>query len=653
MRRSYSYEVTVEIQGKTQIDGTFENEADARARATYLLSLARFTAVRVIRIDSRGTPTVIFEKAYAGGGKTVSVGSLDEAPPCADVYDLYRYPARRTLLRVMRRWCDEQSLVPLEVLHRPLLLRQIEREDLLFAQAVSRIATVQARDSRSAVEERADALRVLFREALERAKQAAALEPWPQHLRAHGLASLLDHARATLPEGEAVRAATYALAQWLEVARDWPDKLGALCSLLDGTGAPPDPAASDPAAPDPAAIAFLDEAIAETLDGPQPIRAVLGYAPDLARAVASLAHLAQGTLDDRHCHTPALDRLNAAIARWELPVTRGVLLNRIARALDGASPLTRQGRAFDARAYEEMLPLLLETGGFKGGGPMCVAATRRAQTAFGHENEDLPVDGAVARIIDSLPDPGTRIGYLLDLLAMEFGRRRATMLTARLAGILARMSSLRDFFAGNPQAWTAESIRERFRRRLLAGGIRGDIADLFMLRLEHLALHPEAVPPDAGTQRSPDIPDSPAAREQTATLEPSDVQTVCLQLQVLAEPRAVKGPHMVLYYRGREFVCTRDTTEFVLGRGADCDLTVGARTASRRHATVRSRQGEFLLLDRSRNGTYVRLGVQKPMVVKNSSVSLAGMGTLYLGADPDGPDGDKQHLILFQQFTGK
>ena len=631
MRRSYSYEVTVEVQGKAQIDGTFESEADARARADYLLSLAKFTAVRVIKVDARGASTVVFEKAYQGGGKVVTVGSLDEAPLCEDVFAVYRYPARRALARVMRPWCDEQSLIPLEVLHRPLLLRQIEREDLLFNQAVSRIAAVQARASRTTPEARGDELRRLFRDLLERAKHSEALAPWPQHLRKHGLANLLDHARATLPEGEAQRAATFALADWLEVARDWPDKLGALCELF-GT------------APDPATVTFLDEAIAETLDGPQPVRAVLGYAPDLARAMVSLAHLARGTLDDRHCHTPALDRLNAMIGRWGLPVTREVLLTRIARALDGTTPLTRQGRVSDGRAFTEILPLLFEVGGSKGGGAMCVAITRRAQTAFGREGEDLLVEEAIGRVLDLLPDPGTRIGYLLDLLATDFGRKRATMLTGRLAGVLTRVNSLRDFFAGNERAWTADTIREGFRHRLYAGGIRADIADLFMRRLEHLALNPEPVPSA--------LP-ATAPSEEPQTVDPADVQTICFQLQVLAEPRTIKGPHLVLYYEGREYVCDQKTTEFVLGRASSCDMTVGAKTASRQHAIIRNRQGEFLLFDRSRNGTYVRLGVQKPLVVKNSSVSLAGMGTIYLGADPNGADGDKRYLILFQQFSGK
>ncbi|HEY0838372.1 MAG TPA: FHA domain-containing protein [Azospirillum sp.] len=627
-RRTYTYEVYVETQGKPQIDGTFEAETDARARASYLLGLAKYTAVRVVQVDGRGAQTVLFEKTYQGGGKVVTVGALDEAPLCDTAAEVYRYPARRALAQVMRPWCDEQSLIPLEVLHKPLLLRQIEREDVLFNQMVSRIAAVQARQARLDAGARADALRRLFRDVYENAKHAETLEPWARHLRAQGLSSLLD----SVPEGERERAVTYALASWIETARDWPEKLAALCDLFDSAGG---------GAIGPAAVAVLDEAVAETLDGNQPIRALLGYAPDLAAALTALAHLARGTLDDRHAGTPALRRLGAMIGRHALPVTRGVLLARIAHSLDSATPLTRLGRAADAPALRDLLPLLRETGGFKGGGVMCVGVTRRAQTAFGGTLEDLPVEEAVMAILEGLPDPGTRAGYLLDLLATEFGRKRASFLVQRLALIFTGVQSMRDFFGGNADAWSADETRRNFRARLDAGGIRPDIADLFMRRLEQLAL--------TGDAPARPVPTAAAAVERV-TLDPVEVKTVCLRIQGLADPTEVKGPHLVLYHQGDEHVVDQQAGEYLIGRAAECDLVVNIPTASRRHATIRAHEGGFVLVDHSRNGTWVRLGVRKPVMVKDAGLPLSGTGTLYLGADPLSGGADRRHLLLFQVY---
>jgi hypothetical protein len=273
---------------------------------------------------------------------------------------------------------------------------------------------------------------------------------------------------------------------------------------------------------------------------------------------------------------------------------------------------------------------------------MCAAVTRRAQTAYGREDEDLPVEEAVGLVVDSLPDPATRIGYLLDLLATEFGHRRATYLTKRLSTIFTRMTSMKDFFAGDPEAWKSTAVRDSFRERLYNGGIRRDLADLLLKRIELLAQADEAeAAAIAARKANIKVVDN-------HTVDPDLVKTVCYQIEALADVPKAKGPQLMIYYQGTEIVCRPDITEFVLGRSSECNLTVSSHTASRRHAVVRCRQGEFVLVDLSRNGTFVRIGGQKPLVLHNTTITLSGSGTIYLGADPHGEDVDKTHLILFQ-----
>ncbi len=632
MKRSYTFEVFVESLGRDRIDGSYETEADARGRAEYLLGQARFSSVRVVKVGARGKGETIYEKAYrgGGGGKVVSIGQLDDAPLCEEVGDLYRYPARRALARIMRPWCDDQTMTPLEVLHRPILLRQIGRTEVLFNQLINRLATLQAKRAHMLPTDRADKLRRLYFEAFELAKGVEALKPWGDHIRRGGVTGVIEAAEAELPEEDRDRVVTYALACWLETARDWPQKLDALCDLFDFH-------------PDPVAVAILDEAIAEALDGPAPIRAVIGYSPDLASALKTLALTVRGALDERHPHTPALLRLNELIGQYGLPLTQASLLGRIARTLEGTTPLTKTGKTWDAIQFREILPMLREMGGFRGGPAMCTAVTRRAQIALGAEDEDLPVEDAVQTILAKMPDPGSRIGYLLDLLASDFGKRRATALTRKLAAIFTELNSLRDFFAGQPDAWASAEVRDKFRARLYGGGVRTDVADLFMRRIEQLtsALYPQlALPAPGGGPRVSRQPD------------PEEVQTVCLQLQVLADPPVIKGPHLILYYQGDEHICDSQRAEVVLGRSSRCDLRCESKTASRRHAFIRNRQGEFVLSDRSRNGTYVRIGAQKPVVVLNASLTLEGSGEIYLGADPAADGVDREHLIVYRTVKG-
>jgi hypothetical protein len=631
MRRSNSFEVVVESQGRPQIDGVFDAEANARERAAYLLSQAKYGSVRVVKVDARGGSVVVFEKNYKGTGKTVTVGNMEDAPICDTVLDVFGYPARKALGRVMRPWCDEQSLIPLEALHKPIMLRQIEREDVLHNQLINRVASVQAKKYRMGQDERADHLRRLYAAVFNMAKAAETdLAYWGLLIRREGFNAVAKQATEDLPAHERCRAVTYALAQWIDSSRDWPQKLDGLTELFTRDMTPE-------------AVNYLDEAISEILDGPTPIRAILGYAPDLGSALIALGNLAKGSFDERHGRSPPFERLNWLIDRWGLPLCRATLLSRIARTLDGTTPLTKTGKVSDAQTFRKLLGLIREVGGFKGGPSMCSAVTRRAQTAFGGDYEDLPVEEAVSMVSDGMPDAAARIGYLLDLLGSEFGHRRATYLTKQLANIFTRMSSIRDLFAGQPDAWKSQGVRDSFRERLYNGGIRRDLADLLLHRIELLAQADEATAAAAAAAKA-----GAAKPLIEHTIDPDVVKTVCYQIEVLSDIPKAKGPQLLLFYQGAEIACGTDIGEFVMGRSSECNLKVAAKTASRRHAVVRSRQGEFVLVDLSRNGTYVRTGGQKPKVLHGSSATLSGSGSIYLGADPNGEDVDKSHLILYQ-----
>lgn len=632
MRRTNTYEVVVETKGRPQIDGVFDAEAPARERAVYLLGQAKFGSVKVVKVDARGASVVVFEKQYRGSGKAVGVGQLDDSPICDTALDVFAYPARKTLGKVMRPWCDDQVMIPLEALHKPIQIQQIEREDVLHNQLINRIASVQAKKYRMAQEERADHLRRLYAAVFKMAKTAEQdLSYWGMLIRREGFDAVVRQANDDLPAAERPRAVTYALAQWLESSRDWSQKLDALTELFTNDTSPE-------------AAAWLDEAISEILDGSTPIRAVLGYAPDLGSALTALCSLAKGGFDERHGRSPAFERLNWQIERWGLPITQATILSRVARTLDGTTPLTKTGKVSDAQVFRKLLSLMREIGGFKGGPDMCAAVTRRAQTAFGGDYEDLPVEEAVGMVLDGMPDDASRIGYLLDLLGSEFGHRRATHLTKRLAAFFTRMKSIRDLFASRPDAWKSQSVRDGFRERLYNGGIRRDLADLLLHRIELLAQADEAA---AFAAKAPAGP-SPGKEQPVYTIDPDVVKTVCYQIEALAETPKSKGPQLLLYYQGAEIACGTDVGEFVLGRGSECNLRVKTQTASRRHALVRCRQGEFVLVDLSRNGTYVRSGGLKPQVLHSSTVTLTGSGGIYLGADPNNADVDKSHLILYQ-----
>ena len=65
-----------------------------------------------------------------------------------------------------------------------------------------------------------------------------------------------------------------------------------------------------------------------------------------------------------------------------------------------------------------------------------------------------------------------------------------------------------------------------------------------------------------------------------------------------------------LIYRANIFVVNRVRSTLEMGRGDDNDIVVASLFASRLHARVEARNGQFVLTDLSSNGTFVLLDEQ-------------------------------------------
>jgi len=78
---------------------------------------------------------------------------------------------------------------------------------------------------------------------------------------------------------------------------------------------------------------------------------------------------------------------------------------------------------------------------------------------------------------------------------------------------------------------------------------------------------------------------------------------------------------------------TGNRHEISLGRDPSNLLVVPHDAVSRRHASIEVRNGKFYLKDHSTNGTYVRSGTTRPIVVRREAVPLHGSGEISLGVD--------------------
>ena len=268
-RRDVKFEVVVEQGGKPNIDGVFDDEAAARERAGYLLRLAKFQVVRIMKVNGVGAEETIFHKASSGGGKATTISPIDEADLstanlCTDVLQVFSFASRTVLLRLLRGYWDEQAVIPAEQLHRYYPLRYFEREALLFNPAVMRLATLQAPLLGIRPFDRHDQILRLFAALKELAQESDALAPFDAALARGGVSGLLAATRDRAPE-ERDRLVTHAFGAVLEPCRDWPSKVAAILRFHEEGDAENG--------------RVIDEFLAETVDGREPVRALIGYAP--------------------------------------------------------------------------------------------------------------------------------------------------------------------------------------------------------------------------------------------------------------------------------------------------------------------------------------------------------------------------------------
>ncbi|MEI8393357.1 MAG: FHA domain-containing protein [Rhodospirillaceae bacterium] len=614
MIRRSTFEITVEIGGKPEIEGIYEDEKSALVRAEYLLQMAKYTAVRVTKVSSRGTPEVIFEKFYTGQGKGATISSIEEAYVCQSALDVFGFESRQTLLRLLRSYFDQQLVIPLELLHNYMLLRYLERDPLLFNQAGHRLAAIQARDMKQRPMDRHDALSILFREVLALAKAADEFnKARAETLTYKGLSALISEVEETLPSEERARAITGAVSRRLEEARDWGLKLVSACELYDENQ-------SD------AATDFLDGLLAEIIDGNEPVRTMIGYAPDLASALESMLATIEGMWDDRLPGTPALQKLSDIMAHRQLPRVREALLTRVANAINGKGAMTKLDRLGNAEAFKRLVRHLVEFGGFKGGVEMSSALSRRAKVVLGSGGEDLSFEGTVSILASFLPNPGAKIGFQLDLLSSEFGRRKAAYLTQNIAEMFSGLRSIRDFAPDSDMSLCEDTVREDFRRRLYRAGIPRRLADGLMHKLSKISPSGE-----------------PAIAPATEAL-------------ALPAPVASAGPisrlgRLELTYRGTRHMVDPVQTPYQIGRNDTSHLVVTSGTASRAHAEIQVVGEEYILVDHSKNGTYLHGDDMKTIALLNSSAPIKSNGFISIGTESsDGPI-DENDVISFKCFA--
>lgn len=106
-----------------------------------------------------------------------------------------------------------------------------------------------------------------------------------------------------------------------------------------------------------------------------------------------------------------------------------------------------------------------------------------------------------------------------------------------------------------------------------------------------------------------------------------------------------------LYYDGNSYSINQQSTAVTLGRESNSTLQIDSELASRSHASIEYRWGEFVLKDHSTNGTYLQMRDPTSLVTSTTrlhrrDINLVGSGTISIGSAVD--KASIQCLIQFQ-----
>jgi hypothetical protein len=103
------------------------------------------------------------------------------------------------------------------------------------------------------------------------------------------------------------------------------------------------------------------------------------------------------------------------------------------------------------------------------------------------------------------------------------------------------------------------------------------------------------------------------------------------ELTALATRPTSVPARLALRLGEREFTLGEDTRPLTLGRDAQNDVVIADRLASRMHARIERRNGKFVLVDHSSNGTYVTFAGEPQIPLRREELVLRGQGQIAFG----------------------
>jgi adenylate cyclase len=112
--------------------------------------------------------------------------------------------------------------------------------------------------------------------------------------------------------------------------------------------------------------------------------------------------------------------------------------------------------------------------------------------------------------------------------------------------------------------------------------------------------------------------------------EQEDMSTTRIGMSIFRKPQ-LETKELILRYRGHTYTLNEQNRKLLLGRDDSCHIVVKSDFASRQHANIELKSGNFVLFDHSSNGTYVRNNNNAMVRLNHEDIVLHSTGVFSLG----------------------
>ncbi len=433
-----------------------DDKAAAIKIAEGLLAENKDGSARVSRETLRDNNTFGSLTVFSGGLESfqeIKEKDREASLPCSTPDDLAKPHARDTMRRALGGWMERKSILPMELLHRPDLVENLEAAGTELQHAVQKVAVASARDQGADVQVLVKQLNELVQRSLTRVykdDREGRLKTYPK---GKGFAEVAQSIHDSDPRAYALRAT---IADRLRTTKNYGDKLETLLDLSDDL--PADEKARE------FARAETDQYLADVISFEGGRDALLGQCNDLGETVIRLTCLFDGDHDaDAIKMAPRSARRAAGkIGDGMLDASRAIIAQNLLKELERPKRLKPKSVREEVRLLRELARKLVMS-------PDALLPTDQLIKAFSMRSGRLLQPETIDEYLRFSQDANEDVTRLLDLEENLVGEHNKQKLAGYVRATLGANKTEQFFIRGELKPLESLSLLTAHQSRVLKG----------------------------------------------------------------------------------------------------------------------------------------------------------------------------------------